>query len=139
MFCLRVCDTIILCERGPNMLKKLIVLTSPAIPGIWGTASMGYEYNGKVLPLYHVRFTDSQIEYGHLLDDGFELVDSDKIVFFEETSPGKYLIRAENDKGYHYTLRSNNDIEGVLEKYETWDENEFPDKYRAGSSLWLLE
>ena len=34
------------------------------VPGMWQTASMGYEYYGTLQPEYYVQFTNSEIIYG---------------------------------------------------------------------------
>ncbi len=48
---------------------------------------------------------------------------------------GKYNIQAETIGGSRYTYRTNKDDNDILEYYETWNEEEFPKKYRGGASL----
>ena len=106
-----------------------------SIPGTWQTASMAFEDDGSMSPEYHVRFTDSEIQYGHMKDGTFVLDHSDPITLFEETSEGKYKVQASASNGVQYTYRTSASDNSVLEYYETWDEADFPEKYSGGSSL----
>lgn len=108
---------------------------SAAITGTWLTASMGYEYNGTSQPEYYVQFTDSEINYGHMNGEEFELDHADKICSIDEISEGRYLIQAETSGGSRYTYRTSENDGDILEYYETWSEEEFPEQYRAGASL----
>ena len=106
-----------------------------SVPGTWATASMGYEYNGDVLPEYHVQFTDSEVIYGHMLDGEFVTDHTAKIILFENTVSGGYRIQVESSEGGHYTYQTSKDDDNVLEYYETWREEDFPEMYRGGASL----
>ena len=108
--------------------------TSP-ITGIWETASMGYEEDGTMYPEYHVEFTDSDICCGHMRDGVFTPDHSDRISSIEEIRDGGYRIQAESANGVQYTYQTSEDDENVLEYYETWEEEEFPQMYRGGASL----
>ena len=100
---------------------------------------MGYEYNGDVLPEYHVQFTDSEVIYGHMLDGEFVTDHTAKIIHLENTASGGYKIQVESSNGGHYTYQTSEDDDNVLEYYETWDENDFHSKYRGGASLWKID
>ena len=126
-------------------VKDYISETEPSaenvssVPGTWATASMGYEYNGDVLPEYHVQFTDSEVIYGHMLDEEFVTDHTAKIIHLENTASGGYRIQVESSNGGHYTYQTSEDDDNVLEYYETWDENDFHSKYRGGASLWKID
>ena len=105
------------------------------IPGTWQTASMGYEDDGTMYPEYHVQFTVTDIKYGHMKDGEFVLDHSDKITFFNESAEGDYKIQAESANGVKYTYQTAESDKDILEYYETWNEDEFPDAYRGGASL----
>ncbi len=109
-----------------------------SVPGTWATASMGYEYNGDVLPEYHVQFTDSEVIYGHMPDGEFETDHTAKIILFENTASGRYRIQVESSNGEHYTYQTSEDDDNILEFYETWDESDFHNMYRGGASLWKI-
>ncbi len=109
---------------------------SLSLPGIWATASVGYEYYGTSQAEYYVRFVDSRIEYGHLKDDEFIPEYSDTVSLFEKTGTDRYLIKAETDKGLQYTYETCEDDTDVLQYYETWNEDDFHKMYRGGASLW---
>ena len=105
------------------------------ITGTWQTASMGYEYYGTPQAEYYVRFTDTEIIYGHLKDSEFVPDHSDGITFTEETASGGFLVQAESAGGVRYTYRTCGSDDNVLEYYETWQEEDFPEAYRGGASL----
>ena len=110
-----------------------------SVPGTWATASMGYEYNGDVLPEYHVQFTDSKVIYGHMLDGEFMTDHTAKIIDLENTASGGYRIQVESSAGGHYTYQTSDNDDNVLEYYETWDEDDFHSMYRGGASLWKID
>ena len=60
---------------------------------------------------------------------------SDRISSIEEIRDGGYRIQAESANGVQYTYQTSEDDENVLEYYETWEEEEFPQMYRGGASL----
>lgn len=68
-------------------------------------------------------------------DADFIVDHTDVISHQEETSPGKYIVQAETSAGIQYTLKTAESDNDVLEYYETWNEEEFGDAYRGGSSL----
>ena len=100
---------------------------------------MAFEDDGSMSPEYHVRFTDSEIQYGHMKDGTFVLDHSDPITLFEETSEGKYKVQASASNGVQYTYRTSASDNSVLEYYETWDEDDFHSMYRGGASLWRID
>lgn len=106
-----------------------------SIPGTWETASMGYEVDGVLSPEYCVRFTDSEILYGHLKDGDFVLDHADRISLLEETESGGFRIQAESANGTRYTYQTCADDADILEYFETWEEAAFPEAYRGGASL----
>ena len=115
---------------------EAIVSRKPLSPtGTWQTASMGYLSDGTMSPEFYVRFTDSDILYGHLKDGQFVPDHTDKIVSLAETDKGGLVIQAEAANGVQYTYRTSESDGNVLEYYETWREEEFPDMYRGGASL----
>ncbi len=105
------------------------------LSGTWQTASIGYETDGDMQPEYYVQFEDLQIKYGHMKDGEFIVDHTDDISYLEETEPGKYIVQAETSTGAQYTLKTAESDNDALEYYETWNEEEFPDAYRGGSSL----
>ncbi len=107
----------------------------PSIPGTWQTASMAYEADGTIYPEYHVRFTASEIIYGHLKDGEFAFDHSDPIALLEETSAGRYKVQAESSNGVRYTYQTSESDNAVLEYFEDWNEADFPETYRGGASL----
>jgi hypothetical protein len=111
---------------GPELLS---------IPGTWQTASMGYADDGSMQPEYYVRFSDSDILYGHLKNGQFVLDHSDKIVALEETPTGGFRVQAQASNGAQYTFRTCESDDTILEYYETWREEEFAEMYRGGASL----
>ena len=60
---------------------------------------------------------------------------SDKIRLLEDTTAGGYRIQAESSNGTQYTYQTSEEDADLLEYYETWNEAEFPEMYRAGASL----
>lgn len=107
----------------------------PVIDGTWQTASIVSEEDGSAYPEYHVQFTDTAIQYGHLKDGEFVPDHSDQIVVYEEISEGCFKVKAESSNGVQYTYQTSEGDKDVLEYYETWDEAEFADKYSGGASL----
>lgn len=105
------------------------------IPGIWQTASVGYGDEDSMQPEYYVKFTDSEIQYGHMKDGEFSLEYSDKISTVEVTAGGGFRVQAENSDGLKYTFQTCEDDSTILEYYGTWDENEFAQTYSGSSSL----
>lgn len=108
---------------------------APSVSGTWQTASMGIAEDGTMFPEYYVRFTDSEILYGHLKNGQFVLDHSNKIVSLEKTAAGGYRIQAESSNGGQYTYQTCESDDAVLEYYETWREEDFPEMYRGGASL----
>ena len=107
----------------------------PVIKGTWQTASMGFDADGRMFPEYYVRFTDAEIIYGHMQDGEFVFDHSDKVAHFEKTDTGGVKVQAEAANGVQYTYQTCESDENILEYYETWKEEEFPDMYRGGASL----
>lgn len=107
----------------------------PVIDGTWQTASIVSEEDGSAYPEYHVQFTDTAIQYGHLKDGEFVPDHSDQIVVYEEISERCFKVKAESSNGVQYTYQTSEGDKDVLEYYETWDEAEFADKYSGGASL----
>ena len=101
----------------------------------WQTASIGYADDGSMQPEYYVRFSDSDILYGHLKNGQFVLDHSDKIVALEETPTGGFRVQAQASNGAQYTFRTCESDDTILEYYETWREEEFAEMYRGGASL----
>ncbi len=111
---------------GPELLS---------IPGTWQTASMGFALDGTMQPEYYVRFTDSDVLYGHLENGQLVLDHSDTIFSIGEASTGGYCVQAQASNGVQYTFRTCESDDTVLEYYETWQEEAFPETYRGGASL----
>ncbi|MCR5756268.1 MAG: hypothetical protein K6G30_15825 [Acetatifactor sp.] len=109
--------------------------TVPSIAGTWQTASMRYEDDGTVFPEYDVQFTDSDIIYGHMKDGIFTQDHADKIISLEATATGGFKVQAKAANGIEYTYRTCENDKDVLEYYETWMEEDFPEMYRGGASL----
>ena len=118
-----------------NTFSPIDGLESLSVPGTWQTASVGYEDSGMFQPEYYVRFTSSDILYGHLKAGQFVLDHSDKISLLEATAAGGFKVRAETSAGVRYTYHSSESDESVLEYYETWQEEAFPETYSGGASL----
>ena len=105
------------------------------LSGTWQTASIGYEADGEMQPEYYVRFENLQVLYGHMKDGEFITDHVDEISLLDEFSAGMYKIQVETEGGEKYTLQTPEGDKDVLEYYETWNDDEFPDAYRGGSSL----
>ena len=105
------------------------------IPGMWQTASMGYEYYGTLQPEYYVQFTNSEIIYGHMKNGEYVPDHSDRIIRLDEIAPGEFKVQAESSNGAHYTYLTCESDHDVLEYYGTWSEEEFPETYSISSSL----
>lgn len=106
------------------------------LSGTWETGSIGYMGDDDIVqPEYYVQFTDSEIIYGHMKDGGFVPEYSNKICNIEEPEEGIYRIQAEASKGGKYTYQTSEADKDILEYFDTWNEDEFPDKYSGGASL----
>ena len=106
-----------------------------SIEGTWMSGSMTGENENYPAEKY-VQFTDSEINYGHMSDDGnFEVEYSDTITSFKEISEGIYRVQAESKDGSQYTYQTNEHDNTVLDYYGTWNEDEFHDNYSGSSSL----
>ena len=86
-------------------------------------------------PEYDVRFTASDIQYGHVKDGAFVLDHSDQIMHAERTAAGGFKVQAVSSDGVPYTYQTCESDADILEYYETWEEDAFPDMYRGGASL----
>lgn len=106
-----------------------------SIAGTWQTASIGFMADGTMAPEYDVRFTAADIVYGHMRDGVFVFDHADPIVRLEKTAAGGFRVQAEGANGVRYTYQTCEGDENVLEYYETWDENAFPETYSGGASL----
>ena len=62
-----------------------------------------------------------------------------KIASLQEIAPGRYRIQAESSSGGQYTYQTDENDTGILNYYETWNENDFPDAYRGGASLTRID
>ena len=104
--------------------------------GLWQTTSIGYtEDDGETMqPDFYVQFTDSDIEYGHMQNDKFVLDHADKISSVETVDSG-FRVQAQSDSGVQYTYQTSEEDDTMMEYYETWNEDEFADKYSGGASL----
>lgn len=105
------------------------------IEGTWQSASMGYEADGSLYPEYYVRFTDTEICYGHLNGGEFIADHADRILSLAKTAAGGIRIQAEASNGVRYTYQTCESDPNVLEYFETWREEDFPEMYRGGASL----
>ena len=105
--------------------------------GTWQTATMIYQDDGNVVPEYYVQFTDAEVIYGHLQDGTFVSDHADKIDNVAQTANG-VRVQVQASNGGQYTFRTCETDVGVLEYYETWDEQAFAEMYRAGASLWKV-
>ena len=130
-------------RRFNYMLNTLAVIdrtgnptdTARSITGTWQTASMAYEADGTMYPEYYVRFTDSEILYGHMKNGDFIPDHSDKIIHLEMTASDGFKVQAEAANGVQYTYQTSASDRDILEYYETWNEGSFPEMYRGGASL----
>ena len=87
-------------------------------------------------PEFYVRFTRTEIQYGHMSAEGEFVNDrSDKITRLDMNIEGRFLIQAESTKAGKYTFKTSENDLGVMEYYTTWNEEEFADKYVGGSSI----
>ena len=103
--------------------------------GIWQTASIVPGDDGEMRPEYHVRFTDTEVVYGHLKDGDFVFDHADRIVRLEQSAAGGSTVRAEASNGVRYTYKTSENDRTVLEYFETWQDEAFPESYRGGASL----
>ena len=106
-----------------------------SIPGTWQTASVVSEEDGTAHPEYYVRFTDSEVLYGHMKDGAFVIDHTDSVSRFEKTAAGGFEVQAEAANGVQYTFRTSESDDTIMEYYETWNEADFPAMYRGGASL----
>ena len=105
------------------------------LAGTWVTASQGYEYYGIVQAEYYVRFSGTDIIYGHMKEDEFVPDHTDMASLIEPAPGGGCIVKAESENGGKYTYRSAENNRDVLDYYGTWDENDFPNQYSGGASL----
>ena len=80
-------------------------------------------------------FGDAEIIYGHMQDGEFVPDHFDEITLFEQLESGGFKVQAESENGVQYTYQTAESDENILEYYETWNEDEFPDKYSGSASL----
>ena len=87
--------------------------------------NMAYEADGSMQPEFYVEFTENEIKYGHLKDEEFVVDHVDKIesMLFGE----KCVIQATASTGVKYTYQTSESDSNILEYYETWNEEEYPD------------
>ena len=123
-------NTLAVIDRTGNLTD-----TAHLITGTWQTASMAYEADGTMYPEYYVRFTDSEILYGHMKNGDFIPDHSDKIIHLEMIASGGFKVQAEAANGVQYTYQTSASDREILEYYETWNEDDFPEMYRGGASL----
>ena len=105
-----------------------------AIPGTWQAASIVTK-DDKAEPEFYVQFTKTEICYGHMTDGQFVKEYSDKILRFDKTIDGSYLVQAESAKAGRYTFKTSENDKTIMEYYSTWEDAEFADKYIGGSSI----
>lgn len=120
---------------GPTSVFLAAKVGESAITGTWQTASIGYEVDGDMQPSYYVQFGDAEIIYGHMQDGEFVPDHFDEITLFEQLESGGFKVQAESENGVQYTYQTAESDESILEYYETWNEDEFPDKYSGSASL----
>ena len=127
--------------RFSYIVNTLMVIDrqESVLAGTWETASMGYEYFGTAQAEYYVRFTNSEILYGHMNGEEFVLDHADQIASTTEIAAGRYRVQAVSSNGVQYTYQTSESGGDYLEYYETWKEEEFPDKYSGSSSLGRIE
>lgn len=106
-----------------------------SLPGTWQTASVVFEEDGTAYPAYHVRFTDTEILYGHMKDGAFVITHTDTIRGLGKTATGGFKVQAKAANGVQYTFQTSERDNNVLEYYETWNETDFSTSYRGGMSL----
>ncbi len=102
---------------------------------MWSTASIVTDESGNAAPEWTVVFGHTTIDYGHVEDGEFIADHSDKITLLEQYSEHSFKIQAESGSGVKYTYQTSASDETVLEYYETWDEEEYPDTYSGSASL----
>ncbi|SDB65230.1 hypothetical protein [Butyrivibrio sp. INlla16] len=102
---------------------KKIVVTALVLIMVIGTVGCG------------AKKEDAEIIYGHMENNDFVPDHFDSISLFEELETGGYKIKAESDNGVQYTYQSSEEDADILEYYETWNEDEFSEKYSGGASL----
>ena len=68
-------------------------------------------------------------------DGAFVPDHADKIILLAENAAGGFKVQAEASNGVRYTYQSCESDDTVLEYFETWNEDEFPEMYRGGASL----
>ncbi len=116
--------------------KNELYSTGNPVDGTWATASIGYTgEDGKLQPEEYVRFGANEIYYGHMNGDNFEIMYTDRIDSVEYVSTGIVKIKAESMIGVQYTYMTCESDPDILEYYDTWDDDKFPEMYRAGASL----
>ena len=112
------------------------VTASMEVPGTWKSASVVEKEGEQAQPEFYVRFTRTEIQYGHMSAEGEFVNDrSDKITRLDMNIEGRFLIQAESTKAGKYTFKTSENDLGVMEYYTTWNEEEFADKYVGGSSI----
>ena len=112
------------------------VSDSMEVPGTWQSASMVEKEGEKSQPEFYVRFTRTEIQYGHMSAEGEFVNDrSDRISRIDKNIEGRFLIQAESTKAGKYTFKTSENDLGVMEYYTTWNEVEFADNYVGGSSI----
>ena len=112
------------------------VTASMEVPGTWQSASVVEKEGEKSQPEFYVRFTRTEIQYGHMSAEGEFVNDrSDKITRLDMNIEGRVLIQAESTKAGKYTFKTSEKDLGVMEYYTTWNEEEFADNYVGGSSI----
>ena len=123
------------CKKTHQLPGAVSSETAIQISGTWQTASMGYEFYGTLQPEYYVQFTSREIIYGHMRNGEFIPDHSDNIIHLTEISSGVFRIQAEASNGVQYTYQTSASDREILEYYETWNEDDFPEMYRGGASL----
>ncbi|MCR4691989.1 MAG: hypothetical protein K5739_11650 [Lachnospiraceae bacterium] len=106
-----------------------------ALDGTWKSASIVENEEGMADALFYVQFTEKEISYGHMKDGVFTLDHADPITLITATPDGGSCVQARSQSGTEYTYRTAEGDNNVMEYYETWKEEEFPDKYSAGASI----
>ena len=125
-------------RRFSYMLNTLTVIDSQAdrrLAGTWQTASMSYADDGTMQPEYYVRFTDTEIVYGHMMNGAFVSDHADAILRLVDAPAGGVRLQAQASNGVQYTYQTCESDSNVLEYYETWRAEEFSETYRGGASL----
>lgn len=134
-------------ENGNNLDQEAAIEESKAeetdtdvsvdISGTWQSATIAdieKEYPAE----FYVQFTETEIQYGSMTDEGeFTLDHSDKVNSCEVSESGIVKVKAESANGVQYTYMTSEDDATVMEYYETWNEEEFSSTYSAGASIML--